>query len=183
MHKEPIDATCHKTFRAVHSSGKRLLSQIIWVIIHDEEASTARNAAAWFANPKSEGSAHICVDDKTCFRTLEDDDIPWAAEGANTKGFHIELAGFARWTAAIWGGKHNMTLERAAYKAALHCHKFNIPPVFRKAAGLKAGKRGISTHAECTKAFGGTHTDPGFGFPRRRFMRRVRFHYLHMHNK
>lgn len=146
--------------------------------MHDEEAASARSAAAWFANPNMPprgpgGSAHLCIDDVECFRTLEDSQIPWAAPGANTNGLHIEQAGFAAWKKWQWL-KHKRELDRAAKRAAHWCVKYNIPPKFRKAGELLAGKKGITTHAECTKAFGGTHTDPGFFWPRRRFMRKVR---------
>jgi hypothetical protein len=144
--------------------------------MHDEENASAAAAAAWFANPHSRGSAHLCVDDRECYRTLGNAQIPWGAPGANTFGFHIEQAGFARWSAAIWK-THVVTLRRAAYKTALHCHTFGIPPQFVDASGLRHGVKGITTHAECTKAFGGDHTDPGPFWPRRLFMSYVRRYY------
>jgi hypothetical protein len=75
--------------------------------------------------------------------------------------------------------KHLRTLERAAYKTALHCVVFHIPPVFVSASELQKTRPGVTTHREVTKAFGpsGGHTDPGLFWPRRRFMRLVReFH-------
>jgi len=144
--------------------------------MHDEENTSAATAAAWFANPHSRGSAHLCVDDRECYRTLDNSQIPWGAPGANRRGFHIEQAGFARWSTAIWT-THLGTLKRAAYKAALHCHAFGIPPRVVTASGLRAGVEGITTHAECTRAFGGDHTDPGRLWPRRLFMSYVRRYY------
>jgi hypothetical protein len=144
--------------------------------MHSTEGDSALGAAAWFANPASGGSAHLVVDNKHCFRTLLDTDIPWGAPGANTKGFHIEQAGYARWT-TLWLRSHRALLERASFKAAYHCKKFGIPPNFVTALGLRGGLSGITTHMECTKAFGGNHTDPGPGWPRAYFMRRVRYHY------
>ena len=172
-----LTAPCLRTYTAVHHSGRRPVEVIKWIVLHSTEGDTALGAAAWFANPRSRGSAHLCVDDNYCFRTLGDEFIPWAAPGANTLGFHIEQAGYARWTSLIWSSRHRMTLERAAYKTALHCRKFGIPPYFATASDLRAGKYGVTTHAECTKAFGGDHTDPGRGWPRWYFMRRVRQHY------
>jgi hypothetical protein len=58
------------------------------------------------------------VDDGQCFRTLENDVIPWGAKGANTNGFHIEHAGFAKWERRKWMS-HEGTLRRGAFKAAL----------------------------------------------------------------
>lgn len=137
--------------------------------MHDTEGGTAKGVAEYFSGSKAEGSATLVVDDKDCYRCLADTTIPYGAPGANTNGFHIEQCGYARWSLVIWK-RHINTLRRAAYKAALHCHKFNIPPVFVAAKGLKNGQKGITTHAECTKAFGGDHTDPGKLWPRPLFM-------------
>jgi len=173
---QPIAAQCSRRFHAVHSSGRRDPRTIRWIVMHDEENASAAAAAAWFANPHSRGSAHLCVDDRECYRTLGNAQIPWGAPGANRFGFHIEQAGFARWSSAIWKS-HLLTLRRGAYKAALHCHAFGIPPQFVSARGLRLGVKGITTHAECTKAFGGDHTDPGLFWPRRLFMSYVRRYY------
>lgn len=171
---DPIAANCRADYRATKTSGKRPLNVIKHIVMHSTEGSTARAAASWFQNPLSKGSAHICVDDTTCYRTLEDSDIPWGAKGANYSGFHIEQAGFAKWTTYIWSKTHRKTLNRAAFKAALHCKRYGIPIRFVKADGLKLGVAGITTHVECTIAFGGSHTDPGVGWPRTLFMGLVR---------
>jgi len=179
-----IEAVCDRSYHASRSSGVRDTRIIKWVVLHSEEASTARSAATWFAiteppPPKGNGpagSAHLCVDDTICYRTLRNEEIPWAAPGANVYGFHIEQAGFARWAAGTWL-LHRDTLRRAAYKTAVHLIAFDLPPVFLRADALKAGKKGVTTHAECTKAFGGDHTDPGLFWPRRYFMRLVNAYY------
>jgi N-acetylmuramoyl-L-alanine amidase len=160
-----LSAKCSREFyKAFHRSGTRQLSQIKWIVWHDEESATARSAALYFRSPQSGGSAHLTVDDNECYRCLANEDIPWGAPGANEQGFHIEQAGFAKWSAVIWR-KHLNTLRRCAYKTALHCKQFDIPVVFLKAKDLKAGKRGITTHREVSKAFGGTHSDPGPFYP------------------
>ncbi len=172
----PPETRCSRKYHAVRSSGQRDVDTVIWIVLHDEEAPTAESAAQWFENPKAQGSAHLCVDDNECFRTLDNDEIPWGAPGANEQGFHIEQAGFAKWSSVVWLS-HYRTLQRAAYKTALHCYVFGIPTTFIGAAGLRAGRKGITTHAEVSKAFGGTHTDPGPFWPRRLFMRFVRSYY------
>lgn len=170
-----IGATCSKQhFPAKRASGRRPLSQIKWIVIHSTEGGTALGAAMWFRNPTAGGSAHLCLDDDFCYRTLGDDVIPWGAQGANYHGFHIEQAGFARWIATMWSKTHRRTLMRSAYKTALHCRRYGIPVRFVTAAQLKQGVSGITTHNECSKAFGGTHWDPGSGWPRRLFMTMVR---------
>src|SRR5215475_7804067 len=116
-----IKDPCKRDFMpAYHSSGTRQLSKVIWIVLHDEEAPTAEGAARYFQSKSSGGSAHLCVDDEECYRCLANEVIPWGAPGANTEGFHVEQAGFAKWSAVIWR-KHHRTIQRAAYKAALHC--------------------------------------------------------------
>jgi N-acetylmuramoyl-L-alanine amidase len=172
----PISSDCSTRYHARHSSGERLLSAITFIVLHSTEGSTAQAAAQWFENPASSGSANICVDDTICYRTLDDNEIPWAAPGANYNGWHIEQAGFARWTSIVWSRTHRKTMQRAAYKAAQRCALYKIPVRFVKANDLRAGRRGITTHAECTKAFGGNHTDPGSGYPMRLFLTMVKFY-------
>lgn len=168
----PAAATpCSRRYTAVHHSGKRH-KPVLWIVLHDTEGDTAASAARWFANKRSAGSAHLVVDDNECFRTLPNDIVPWAAPGANEQGFHIEQAGFAHWSKAQWL-RHSRTLERAAWKTAYHCHVFGVPPVFARAGDLRRHRPGVSTHAECSAAFGGDHSDPGGGWPREEFMRLV----------
>ena len=190
---DAISADCRLDYLpAYHSSGTRHLLEIFWIVMHDEEAPTAQSAASYFKSASSGGSAHLCVDDNVCYRCLENEAIPWGASsapqiGANTHGFHIEQAGYAKWSAVVWSS-HRRTLQRAAYKAAFHCRKFKIQPVFVTAAELP-GKRGITTHAEITKAskrldpehaYAYDHTDPGLGWPRSKFMALVRGYFTEL---
>jgi N-acetylmuramoyl-L-alanine amidase len=166
---QPIKARCSREFRAAHDSGTRSTSQIGLIVIHCTESTSARSSAQWFANPDSRGSAHVVADGIECYRTLEDNQIPWAAPGANTRGFHIEIAGFARWSEQVWLQREK-ALRRAAFKAAFHADKFGVPVKLLTVDQLKTGKRGLVTHHLCTKAFGGDHTDPGANFPMDRFL-------------
>ena len=168
----PAAATpCSRRYTAAHHSGKRS-KPVLWIVLHDTEGATAASAARWFANRRSSGSAHLVVDDNECYRCLPNDIVPWAAPGANEQGFHIEQAGFARWSKAEWL-RHSRMLERAAWKTAYHCHVFGVLPVFARASDLRQHRPGVTTHAECTAAFGGDHSDPGGGWPRAEFMRLV----------
>lgn len=194
----PIESLCDRSHHASRSSGTRKPGVVRWIVLHDEEAPTALSAALWFADTREpdrggpQGSAHLCVDDDRCFRTLDNDEIPWAAAssfGVNTLGFHIEMAGYAAWSSVVWTN-HVRTLRRAAYKTALHCLVFDIEPEFVFAANLpRLG--GITTHAEVTKAskrldpqhaWKYTHTDPGRFWPRRLFMRLAREYYADLNS-
>lgn len=162
---DPIGKENLQFYPAAHTSGGRSTSAIKWVIIHSTEGSTASGAAGWFRNPQSSASTQLVVDNDFCFRCVRDDVIPWAAPGANTKGLHIEHAGFAKWNWAQWMLRRKM-LQRSAYHIAKWCFKYNIPVVWLSPADLAAGKRGISSHANCSKGLGGgDHWDPGSSFP------------------
>lgn len=174
---------CTSEFRAVHDSGPRFASAIKWIVIHDEEASTARSAALWFTNPASGGSANRCVDDKECYRTVPDLYIPWGASNANTNGLHLEMAGFAAWKKWQWL-KHRRELNNAAEICAHWCKKYDIPRRWLTPEDMRAGRKGFVTHATVsayTLKYGlegdHSHTDPGVFFPKRRFMRKVRAAY------
>jgi hypothetical protein len=171
---QAISANCLGTFTAVHSSGTRPLSRITHIIIHSTEGDTAAGAASWFANPRSGGSAHLVVDDHECFRTLDNDRIPFGAPGMNTNGFHIEHAGHASWERQRWMN-HEQTLRRGAFKAAVHAVRFGIPLRLLSANDLRHGRKGFVTHATVSEVFPrGTHTDPGHGFPLDHYMQLVK---------
>jgi hypothetical protein len=171
-----LDAACSRKYTATRHDGTRGTKPVLWIVMHCTEGATAEGAASWFANEHATGSAHLVVDAEECFRCLRDDQIPWAAPGANVNGFHVEQAGFAHWSEAQWLRRAG-TLERAAWKTAAACRRFNVPTIFRTASNLRARVPGVTTHAECTRAFGGTHTDPGSGWPRARFMDAVRVYH------
>jgi hypothetical protein len=158
-------SACITRLKAVHTSGPRKASDIRNIVMHSTEGPTAAGAAGWFANPKSSGSANLVVDGKECYRTVDDLVVPWAAPPLNTKGFHIEQAGYTHWTRAEWLA-HTPTLDRAAYKAALRAVEYKIPIRFVGPLGLRLGRRGFTSHAAVSKAFRQSdHTDPGTGYP------------------
>lgn len=180
MTSQPVSANCDTRFTAAYHGGIRAPADTVkWIVLHDEEASSAESAARYFTTKAAKGSAHLCVDDSECFRCLPNKVIAYGAPGANERGFHIEQAGFGKWSLTTWL-LHRQTLRRAAYKTAYHCALFNIPPSFVFASGLALGKPGVTTHAECSKAFGGDHTDPGLFWPRRTFMGYVREYYAQL---
>ena len=182
MVSRPINATCRTQYKAYRTSGYRPLSAIKWIVLHDTEGGTAESIARYFSSRNAGGSTHLVLDDHDCYRCLTNDQVPWGAKGANYAGFHIEQCGFARWSLSTWK-LHIKMLRRAAYKTALHCKKFNIPIRFVGAADLRVGNKGITTHAECSKAFGGSHWDPGPGWPKSLFMGMVRTYALGMKYK
>lgn len=171
-----LKSACDRTYTAHYVDGKRPLSDIIWIVLHDTEGSTAEGAARWFENPASRGGAHFCIDGSHCFRTAAPTTIAYAAYSpANELGLHFEQAGFARWTREQWMTLGRGTIERTAYRAAYWSKHLGIPLRWLTDAQLKVHKAGVTTHAQITRCFTGDHTDPGPGYPRDVFMRRSRY--------
>ena len=154
--------------------------EIDLIVIHtmemDEKGETAENCAQWFRNPGAKVSAHYCVDADSIVQCVRDQDVAWAAPGANSDGVQIEHAGRAKQTGRDWGDAYSAAmLERSATLAADLCRKYKIPVTWLYAADLQAGKRGFTTHDSVSKAFKrGSHCDPGTGFPVERYLALVR---------
>lgn len=172
----PISKDCSSEFTAVHHSGTRNVKTVIYIVLHCTQSNSAEAAARWFTQSASRGSANLCTDHIECYRSLLPRYIPWAAPGANTLGWHLEIAGYADWSRARWF-QEKMRLDRSAWKAALHAKYFSIPMRLLTVPELRNGRRhGFTTHKRCSDAFGGTHYDPGPNFPLDWFMDRVRYH-------
>lgn len=173
----PIGSACKRTFRFVRSSGTRPTSAIKWIVVHSTETSpgSAKNVSSYFASSSAQASTHLVVDDYECYRGLDNYDVPWGAPGANYAGFHIEHVGYAKWTRAEWLS-HSNTLRRGAYKTALHCLAWGIPLRWVGKYGLKLGRKGITTHKDCSDAFSGGdgHWDPGPNFPKDTYLSYVK---------
>lgn len=181
LRSDPLAMECSTKYPAYHHEGDRMTKSIRYIVMHSTEGDTAQGAAAWFTNPASGGSANLVVDDHHCFRPLLDTVIPWGAPPLNTHGFHIEQAGYARWTRAQWLN-HRKTIDRAAYKAALRCKWYRIPARILTVAELEQDfgsnvvggvpqdhgplHGGIVTHRVIDQAYRQSdHTDPGPNWP------------------
>jgi len=179
-------ARCTQGPRAANDSGPRRAADIKWAVIHTAEAAvdstgedrTAEGVAAFFAREDTQASTQLAVDRDSCVRMLPDLVIPWGARGANTHGLHIEICGRAGWTRAEWlKPVWAPMLERAAYKVAVWCFHYKIPTRWQGPWGLRAGFKGLTTHVDVNNAFkGGTHWDPGPGFPKDVFLELVKKH-------
>jgi N-acetyl-anhydromuramyl-L-alanine amidase AmpD len=154
---------------------------IRWIVMHSMEApekgGVARSVANYFAGGSGgrPASAHYCVDDREVIQCVQCKDIAYGAPGANRYGIHVELAGYARQSLSDWEDAFSkaMLANAADLVGRLLAVKFNIPQQYILADGLRAGHHGITTHLQCTTAFGGSHTDPGSGFPMSQFIEMV----------
>lgn len=157
------------------------------VVLHSMEAAekptTAEAVASWFAGFSApRASAHFCVDSDSIVQCVKEQDVAWAAPGANASGIHVEHAGYARQTAAEWMDAFSWSmLNLSARLVADVCRRWAIPVEYVSAEGLLEGGRGITTHLQVTLACQlakkrnltrspfysaqSNHTDPGVGFP------------------
>jgi N-acetyl-anhydromuramyl-L-alanine amidase AmpD len=150
------------------------------VVIHTMEIAERPDAAwacaRWFSRLDAEVSAHYCVDAAAVVQCVDERDVAWHARGGNQNSIGIELAGYARQTAAEWDDPYSSAvLELAATVTAEVCARHRIPVRWRLAADLVQGRRGITGHGEVSRAFGRSdHWDPGPGFPVAGFLALVR---------
>jgi len=153
------------------------------IVIHTmespEKPDTAESVAAWFAGPTApQASAHYCIDANSVVECVRDTDVAWHAPGANHNGLGLEHAGRAAQTAADWSDTYSKRmLARSSELVAEKCAKYDIPAVWLTAAQLRAGRRGITGHAQVSEAFKRCdHTDPGTSFPVDDYIALVREH-------
>lgn len=144
-----------------------------------EKPSTAEDVARWAAGPTApRASWHYGVDADSVVSCVKEKDVAWAAPGCNHNGIQIEHAGRAGQSSRDWNDPYSQAmLRRSAALVADICLRRNIPAVWLDADDLRRGARGLTTHADVTRAFPGpgrTHWDPGPNFPKRQYLALVR---------
>lgn len=180
--EEPIDdeGASRHFFPSPNQSDNPRAMPPAWIVLHDTEGGTTASAnAGYFYNPASKVSAHLVVDGSgATYRCVDDDHQAWHAGAVNPKSLGLEMVappGAYKRTRDEWLQQDRL-LDETASRVSRWCLKYDIPEVFVDADGLKRGDRGVTTHAEVTKAFGGTHQDPGVDFPIDELLRRVARH-------
>jgi N-acetyl-anhydromuramyl-L-alanine amidase AmpD len=155
------------------------------IVIHTMEAREKDNTAEIIAKDfqdrpaSNKGSAHLCIDNNSIVQCVLDNDVAFAAPGANHNGIQLELAGFARQTRDDWFDEYSKAvLENAANAAAQYCLKYDLPRKHLTNSELRDGSEGIIGHVQATEVFNlSDHTDPGNGFPWSHFIDRVEHYY------
>ena len=177
-----------------HHSGTRN-KPIMRLVIHSAvipcEPGRARQLGQWNRDGTTAGSWHYAIDPDEAIQCSYDSYVCWhAPPNAHSLGFEMcDTPGRrpdARRGSRLWwnlrkswrwaGRNHRKTLHRTARLVAHAALAYDVPIRFLSPAELLAGRRGITTHANVSKAFRqSSHWDPGW-WPRRRFMRLVRRH-------
>ncbi len=154
-----------------------------WVVLHSAEVGESleaaevlmRRCAGKRTNAKGDeivSSWHYAVDADSVTQSVREEDIAFHAPGANAAGIGVEMCGRARQSLSEWDDDYsrNVVIRTASLVAGI-CRRWNIPVLLLGADSLLRGQRGITTHAEVSKAWKkSTHTDPGMFFPVQQFL-------------
>lgn len=151
------------------------------IVLHSMEApdkpDMAEQVGKFFQNlaPDRKASAHVGVDCNSSVRYVDDDDVAYAAPGANHNGLHIEQTGYARYARGEWTQPDMMLMLQQAASQLQKWHKqYGVPLRYISAAALQKCDPyalpeecyGVTTHWDITEAWHkSTHTDPGNGYP------------------
>lgn len=160
----PVPAEDCDRSHTAHLTDGRAREPITLIVLHSTEGDTARSAAQWFEDPASEGSAHVVVGEDGCYRTLPDEADAAGAGTPNPRALHIEFAGYAKWSREQWL-QRTQTLALGIQQIARWSRKYGIPLEQLSLEAIKAKKPGVTTHAAVNQVYGGSHWDPGSGFP------------------
>jgi N-acetylmuramoyl-L-alanine amidase CwlA len=148
------------------------------IVIHSTvspcKAGQARKTADYFRSSNARGSAHYATDPAEAVQIVFDSVIAWHAP-PNRHSIGVEMCEFPAPDKRRWRDAEHKAMFRVTVKlVAGLCVAYDVPPWYVGRLGLLAGRRGITTHADVSKAFKqSTHWDPG-GWPRLAFMRAVR---------
>lgn len=136
------------------------------IAIHTAEgALTAQALGNYFAQPSSQVSAHVGIDDSTLIQYVDYANATWTMLDANPIADQAELCGFAAWTRDTWF-QHRGMLDQAAAWIRARCLARGVPIVKLTPSQVGAGQAGVCGHWDWTLGTGqGTHTDPGSAFP------------------
>lgn len=148
------------------------------IVIHatqgGETAASAEGVQAMFARGDRVASAHVSIDTNTVAGSVHPQDTAFAAAGANSDGYHIELCGRSEQTAAQWDDDASRkVIGNGAKHAGEASAAFGIPLVWLSPAQVAGTGRGLCTHHDVSLAFPAVstgHWDPGPNFPKQRFL-------------
>lgn len=146
----------------------------LWIVFHDMEAhelpDTAESTAAYGANPTDGRSVswHYAADVDSVIQCVRLADTAWTVGNiGNDLGINWEFAGFASQTRAQWLDMYGVDMFAKAIPIMVRdMRTYGIPARWLTDAQVAAKQKGLTTHNQLRRVFGGTtHTDPGPNFP------------------
>jgi hypothetical protein len=142
-------------------------SAVRLIVLHTAQgATTYQSLGSYFANPASQVSSHVGIDDtaNTVGEYVARSGKAWTAGNANPYSIQAELCAFAEWDPATWNTHPTMLSNTAAWVAE-EAAAYGIPIVKLSAAQAQDGhSRGVCQHVDLGAA-GGGHWDCGPNFP------------------
>jgi N-acetylmuramoyl-L-alanine amidase len=140
------------------------------IVLHSSEgATTYQSLGNFFANPSSQVSSHVGIDDtpNTIGEYVKRQNKAWTASGANPVSVQAELCcpsgASANWTDRDWHSHPTMLNNTAAWIAE-EAAAYGIPIVRLSPASAQSGGRGVCQHRDLG-SWGGGHYDLGVNFP------------------
>lgn len=144
---------------------------IIWIIVHCtaqayQDNYPERLGQYWSRPPTGDPvSVHYGISDTQTYQYVWHEDTAYQARNpGNLRGVGIEFSGLASYPPSVWA-EHDAMLRRGGILVSQIAAKHGIPLRYTSDDDLRNRRPGITTHAQLTRVFGGTHTDPGPGFP------------------
>jgi len=141
------------------------------VVLHTSEgAQTYQSLGNFFANPSSQVSSHVGIDDTrgTIGEYVRNGNSAWTAGNANMQAVQAELCtpsgAAANWTESIWKNQHANMLANTAEWVREECTVWGIPITGLTPGQAQGTGRGVCQHSDLG-AWGGGHYDCGDGFP------------------
>ena len=156
---QPLDSACSRRYTAVRQSGRRSLSQVGLIVIHCTQSNSARSSAQWFENTRAQGSAHLVLDDVECYRTLDNEIIPWGAKGQHARVPHRDRR-LRRVEPRRVDEAPRSALRRGLQGGGAR-EEVRHPDPLAHARAAQGGAEGLRDARHVHEAFGGTHSDPG----------------------
>lgn len=133
------------------------------IVLHSTESPGAAGRACegvysyWRRQARGYGAHFVVAANGDYCRTPNANELLWHVENHNTGSVGIEQCGYARYSREDWLD-NPAQLDTVARIIAHLSVRWGI--VLRNSVNS-----GVCTHAQCSKAFGGSHTDPGAGYP------------------
>lgn len=152
----------------------RALGPPLWIVFHDMEASELPNRAeslAQYGATVPDGrqvSWHYAADSDSVVQCVRLADTAWTVGNVgNQLGINWEFAGFAAQNRDQWLDAYGVAmLDKAIPIMVRDMRTYGIPARWLTDAEVKAKQKGLTTHDQLRRCFGGTtHTDPGKYFP------------------